>query len=285
MSATGVKPSVPSPDGSGFGFSAFCVGFAISVWPTGTATDESPLVIESIDTPNDGGGSSGLGDSLGGGGEGRGATIGIRWTMRGFGSGGGGLFSGGGGLTSGGGSFSATSISIGGSVWKRAGSIVTTPSASRPCRPTAIPAASPVARAPPGRGTHRSGSPSPETATCFVLLTGRGFPVRADRELVNARPLHHVDHMDDVAVRHGLVRGDDRLQVRILGQLAADEPDHGLVARALAVQEQHAFLAERQGESGLGLLGAGGGLGQVDLDGGVHDQRRRHHEDDQKDQG
>src|SRR5262245_24756723 len=130
MSATGVKPAVPSPEGIGFGGSFLAAGFVISVCPTGTATDDSPTV-ESIDTPNDGGGSSGFaGCSLGGGGDGRG-TAGILWTMRGRGSGGGGGGSGGGGLISGGGSFSSTSISIGVSLRKRAGSMVTTPSASR----------------------------------------------------------------------------------------------------------------------------------------------------------
>src|SRR3954466_5704358 len=106
MSATGTNPPVPSPDGS-LGFSARGPGFVINVFPTGTATEESPAVVALSDTPKFGGGSSAFGgSSLGGGGMGGGATVGTRWTMRGRGSGGGLFSGGGGGLTSGGGSFS-----------------------------------------------------------------------------------------------------------------------------------------------------------------------------------
>src|SRR4029079_17727390 len=107
------------------------------VWPTGTDTAESPEVVAFIDTPNVGGGSSvfGGGSSRGGGGVcGCGTAIGIRRTMRGRGSGGGGLSSGGGGFTSGGGSGSSIAISIGGSGRNFRGFTTTTPPASKPCR-------------------------------------------------------------------------------------------------------------------------------------------------------
>src|SRR6185295_18808314 len=130
-------------------------GFVINVWPTGTATGESPAAVAFNDTPKSGGGASlgGGGSSLGGGGDGGGGcAFGMRWTTRG---GGGGLSSGGGGLTSGGGSFSSTSISIGGSARNRFGSTATTATASRPWKAIATAVAAPTTRAPPGRGVHR----------------------------------------------------------------------------------------------------------------------------------
>src|SRR5262245_44037255 len=110
MSATGAKPPpTPSPP-SGFGFSTFGPGLVIRVFPTLTATDESPDVVAFSETPKLGGGSSARGGSaLGGGGVGGGgARVGSRFAMRGRGGSGGG-FSSGGGLISGGGSFSSTS--------------------------------------------------------------------------------------------------------------------------------------------------------------------------------
>src|SRR5262245_38398071 len=130
MSATGAKPPpTPSPP-SGFGFSTFGPGFVIRVFPTLTATDESPEVVAFSETPKLGGGSSARGGSalVGGGG----ASVGSRFAIFGRGGSGGGLSSGGGGgLISGGGSFSSTSISIGLSAIYRCGSTDTTASASR----------------------------------------------------------------------------------------------------------------------------------------------------------
>ena len=75
---------MPSPE-AGFGFSGFGPGLVISVFPIGTATDESPAVVALSDTPKFGGGSSVLGgSSLGGGGVGGGGVLsGMRWTTRG----------------------------------------------------------------------------------------------------------------------------------------------------------------------------------------------------------
>ena len=135
-----------------------------------------------------------------------------RRTMRGRGSGGGGLSSGGGGFTSGGGSFSSMSISIGGSGAEvRADRRSTTPSASKPCRPIATAAATPTMRAPPA--ARRPQVRKTFSGHSHCALPAGGFPVGADREPVHARSLHQVDDVDDVAVGHHLVGGDDRLQL------------------------------------------------------------------------
>ena len=127
----------------------------MSVFPIGTAIPApGPETVELMVTPKTGGASAALGgSSLGGGGAGGGVGAGAgarRSATRGRGSGGGGGGSGAAGLMSGGGRWSSTSISIGTSLWKRAGLTTSIAAPSATCTPIAIAAPAKDARAAPG---------------------------------------------------------------------------------------------------------------------------------------
>jgi hypothetical protein len=154
--------------------------------------------------------------------------------------GGGGLTSGGGGLTSGGGSFSSTEISIGSSARNRVGSIVTTPSASRPCKSDRDRSA--------GAGGARAAAARLSTGP-EDLLRGptRLLPAAGSRSVLIAnlwtpeRLTRSMTWMTSRGAR--LVGRDDRLQLRVLGQLDADVAHDRLVAAGLAVEVQPPSLA------------------------------------------
>src|SRR4051812_41499562 len=131
MSAAGTNGAGAAPEGAAVTALAGLPGFVIRVLPTGTAIPGPGPTGESRFTPKVGGGSSALGGaSLGGRDSGGGVGLGAgarRIATRGRGSARGGGGSGATGFASGGGgTCSSTSISMGVSAWKRAGSIVVT---------------------------------------------------------------------------------------------------------------------------------------------------------------